>query len=111
VLELCYIGRVLVFVASINAVYLAVRSVVWRALFKHTHANTDVNSAHISVYDHMSAFLLFPDTQHLFERLTEQTQSIPSRAEKPNTYLLVEESLCISVSFLIPFCLLLADCG
>ena len=76
VLELCCIGRVLVFVANINAAYLAVRSVVWCALFEHTHANKDVNSAHISVYDHMSAFLLLHDTQHHFERLTEQTQSL-----------------------------------
>ena len=76
VLVLCYIGRVLVFVASINAVYLAVRSVVCCALFEHTHANKDVNSAHISVYDHMSSFPLLPETQHHFEKLTEQTQSL-----------------------------------
>jgi len=110
VLELYCIGHVLVFIASTNAVYLAVRNVVCCALFKHTHANKDVNSVHISVYNHMSAFLLFAcHSASLWEAY--KTNTITTKAEKPNMYLLVEESLCISVSFLIPFRLLLADGG
>jgi len=110
VLELYYIGRMLVFNASIIAVYLAVRSVVG-ALCLNTLMQIKMLTLHISVCsDHMLAFLLFPVTQHPCERL-EKTNTITTKVVKPNMYLLVEESLCISVSFLIPSCLLLGDCG
>ena len=100
--------RVLVFDTNRNTVYLTVRSVVGAP-----RLNTFMQIRILTLYIHLCVrtYVGLPFVASHSASLWQAyiTNTITAKAEKINMYFLVEQSFCISVSFLIPFCLLLAD--